>query len=71
MRDYWKGGVGSLGGYGGERRGRGHGGRGLEWMEGLCTTTTTLHIGITNSHEPITVCQKRWGVDLAFPLSHL
>ena len=31
-------------------------------MEGPCTTTTTLLIDITNGHEIITVCQKRWGV---------
>jgi hypothetical protein len=31
-------------------------------MEGLCTTTTTLLIDITNCHELITEFQKRWGV---------
>ena len=30
-------------------------------MEHPCTTTTTLLIDITNGHELIAACQKRWG----------
>jgi hypothetical protein len=53
-------GVGSQGGNGGEiLLGCGHGGK---RVEGPCTTTTTLPINITNGHELITACQKRWGI---------